>query len=189
MAKKQLYKVSMAKGFPAESRHTRAGVTLQSNDTLEVELTPDQVKEIKDDRYMVISKASGQSSDQGSDEGEGGSSSQSGADEGQADDSAEDQGAEDSSVEDSEESGSEDQGDEGSDADAGQDTTDASGEGDSPEGEEATDSEDAEPSVDDLVRDNSREELDKLATEAGVENADQLDNKQAVAEAIVAKRG
>ncbi len=210
MAKSQLYKVSLAKGFPAESRHSRAGLTLQTNESVEVELTSDQVKEIKDDRFMVLAKVSGEGKNQSGDEDQGGSSTESGSDEGQADDSAEDQGAEDSSAQDSEESSGEDEGAEDGASDGSEEGSDADGASDSQEGEEATDTEgsddseeessvedqgagddgeaDEAPSVDDLVRDNSREELNALAVEAGVQNPQELENKPAVAEAIVSKR-
>ncbi len=50
-------------------------------------------------------------------------------------------------------------------------------------------SDDAVETADSLVRDHSREELNKIALDAGVENPDKLENKPAVAAAIIEKRG
>lgn len=45
-----------------------------------------------------------------------------------------------------------------------------------------------QPSAEDLARDNSRADLDAMAKDAGVVDADKLDNKLLVAQAIVEKR-
>lgn len=53
---------------------------------------------------------------------------------------------------------------------------------------ENSQSEEVLPTVDDLVRDNDRPTLDKMAAEAGVADADKMQNKVEVATAIVEKR-
>lgn len=194
----KLYEVSMKKTFKMPFHH-RAGLRFERGETRLVELTQDQVEAIKNDGYMDIKKPSQKAADQAADAPEREEQVSNSSTEGSSDEAPEAPGEEDQ-VQDSgdqEDAGSEDEGAEEAPAeDAGsEDSTDSEGsetETEEPQekaAEEQIDEAPEAPSVDDLVRDNSREELNTQAVEAGVEAPEQLQNKQEVAEAIVAKRG
>jgi hypothetical protein len=175
-----LYEVSLTKGFPYEQR-TRAGVTILRGATETLELSDEQVEAIRDDRFMVIEPArESESAPEGGDagEGEGVSQPQDPAGTGEGNDAGE--GNDDSQGSDGEGS-PEDQGSpEGEGSQEGnQDDAQTQGEG----------SDEAPETVEQLLQNHSRDELNEMALAAGIGGAENMKDKPAVAEAIVAKRG
>ena len=56
MAKNQLYKLTLKRGYPQDDHH-RAGLVLRRGGTLITELTKDQLEAVKNDSYIELSKA------------------------------------------------------------------------------------------------------------------------------------
>lgn len=163
MAKTKSYEVEMAHttGSGAKKTMWRAGRQFEVKVPQLLDLTPEEVEAFNDDKRFSIKEASEltsstDSSDEAIDSGE---DSQTGDDEASEEDvTSEDSDSEDSSSDEAEE--------------VSDDSTEDS-------------SEEVAPTVDDLVKNNSRKELDALALEAGVEAPETLSGKPEVAQAIV----
>lgn len=159
MAKTATYTVQLAKNFQQPTRW-RLGLQFQRNVPQVLELTAEEVAIIKDDRYMEIKK--GAPKDKSADAGSSESDVLSPA----GDDT---QTTDETDEED-------------------QSTTDDSQTSDSDE-EETSDSEDQTPvaSEDRKVKllQKSRNAVNGIAKKLGVENADQMANKEVVADAII----
>ena len=205
----QLYKLVLAPGYPNDTHH-RAGLLLSRGGSLVTELSKDQLEAVKNDAYITLSKAEDgeQSQTPGiSDEGAGVADIASdGADAPDRSASEDAEVVEDTAEESEEAADGEVAGvagevaDEAADESAAEDAGEVAGEEaaiDSAaaqiegEGSEESADEGSEAPVetaDSLVRDHSREELNKIALEAGVEKPEELDNKPAVAAAIIEKR-
>lgn len=208
----QLYKLQLVPSYPNDSHH-RAGLVLSRGGTLVTELSKDQLEAVKNDSSITLSKAEDgeQSQTPGiSDQGAGVADSASvGADKPDRSASEEAEAAEDLGAESEEENAGQDQGADGegvaddaageesaaedaaeATAEAAEDQAVAQSTADqvAQEGAENASDDTAAPTADSLVRDHSREELNKIAVEAGVEAPELLDNKPAVAQAIIEKR-
>jgi len=163
MAKTKSYEVEMAHttGSGAKKTMWRAGRLFEVKVPQLLDLTPAEVEAFEDDKRFSIKEASEltsstDSSDEASDSGE---DSQDAGDEAEDDATTEDSDSEDSSSDEAEE--------------VSDDVTEDSSE------------EEVVTTVDDLVKNNSRKELDALALEAGVEAPETLSGKPEVAQAIV----
>lgn len=176
MAKEeQVYAVSLRKGFKMASRR-RAGLVVLRNEVLETTLSKEQLEELRNDAEFVVesagkAKAAAKKDDAGKSDKTAQSAAKS-APKAKDEPKAKKEGDDEPVVSTEPET----QTQEGGNAPVGDTTQEGS------EGEEETE-------LDVLVRDHNREELVKMATEAGVEEADKLPNKPAIAEAILAKRG
>lgn len=171
-----LHTIKLAKGFGAK-QHQRAGVLLVRGEEKTVELTSEQVEAIKNDPAFELSK--GRSQGRNASQGEGEVRS----------DATEAAGQDTSQTNEAEVT-------EPTEAPGGESAISAepaTGEGASDDTEGTTSNTPSqastEPSVDELSRDYSRQELEQLATQSGVKNAATLPNKAAIAQAIVEKRG
>ena len=159
MAKTKSYEVEMAHttGSGAKKTMWRAGRQFEVKVPQLLDLTPEEVEAFEDDKRFSIKEASElTSSTDSSDE-----ASDSEEDSSTGDDTAseEDDSTEDSDSEDSSSDEAEEVSDDSTEAEA--------------------------PTVDSLVKDNSRNELNALALEAGVEAPEALETKTEVAQAIV----
>lgn len=206
-----LYKVELVASYPQDTHH-RAGLVISKGGPLFTGLSKDQLEAIKNDNQLKVSEATEE--DQAAVEAASGESAEDVAEAGrEATEGSDDQGDEAAADQDAgqaEATGSDAAGADPADVAGVTPTEPVSGEpgsepapeaegeasaedsADAAEGQESVENEvgeDSLPTVDDLVRDNSREELNKLAVEAGVENPQDMDNKPAVAQAIVEKRG
>lgn len=169
-ASTQTYTVRTVKGFTYPSR-VRAGNTFVRGEDNVVELTNDQAALIRDDSQLEITKGAPEPQEPTDDSTDQAETNPSGnhinvvAGDNSGDTVPANPDAEDTTTAPSE---------------AGNESAPA---------DEAGAESDEAPSVETLVRDNSRADLDAQATEAGVENPSELASKTEVAEAIVAKRG
>lgn len=134
----------------------RAGRQFEVKKPVVVELTEEEVKAFEDDKRFSIKKTTKSPEQANSGEETSGS---------EADSQGGDSGSSDSDT-DSEGEDSEDQGSDDQEEDSDEDSSSA-------------------PTVDELVRDNGRDELNAMATEAGVKDAEKMENKTEVAQAIV----
>lgn len=210
MANKQ-YKLELTRGYPQDSHH-RAGLVLQRGGALITELTKDQLEAVKNDHYITLSdakageqtKAAPTSEEQGAGVAD---TSAEGADAPDRSASEEPEAVADQAAESEEAPAGETVGDAGEVADeaAAEDASDdaeqvaedeaaidsAAGQIDSEASQDAAGEEaQAGPeTADDLARDNDRPTLNKMATDLGVVDADKLQNKVEVAQAIIEKRG
>ena len=157
MAKTKLYEIELQSIPASGAKRTmwRGGRQFEVKVPQVLELTNEEVKVFENDKRFKLSETDGTKSQ----EDESDSSSDSEVDSSTSgDESSED----DDSTEDS-------------------DSEDSS----SDEAEEASDDAPEAPSVDQLVKDNSRAELNALAVQAGVEAPESLSGKPEVAQAIV----
>jgi hypothetical protein len=165
MAKTKSYEVEMSHVAASGAKKTmwRAGRQFEVKVPQVLDLTKEEVEAFENDKRFTIKEASESTSEADSSETTSGSESDAqttGDDEAsEEDDSTEDSSSEDSSSSDTEEVSDED-------------TEDSS-------------EEEVALTVDDLVKNNSRKELDALALEAGVEAPETLSGKPEVAQAIV----
>lgn len=165
MAKTKSYEVEMSHVAASGAKKTmwRAGRQFEVKVPQVLDLTKEEVEAFENDKRFTIKEASESTGEADSSETTSGSESDAqttGDDEAsEEDDSTEDSSSEDSSSSDTEEVSDED-------------TEDSS-------------EEEVALTVDDLVKNNSRKELDALALEAGVEAPETLSGKPEVAQAIV----
>jgi hypothetical protein len=170
MAKTSLHTVSLRQGFGAPQR-TRAGRTFLRGTEYVLELDNDQLKALKEDSEFNVADAP-----------EGATVNEAGYQVGTNPPEAPEAG-EDTTTGEAETPSGSDEGAEGSEAGSeAEGDSGAESEGEAGSGEDTT----SEPqTVDSLVQNHSREELDNMAREAGVEKPEDLANKQEVAEAIL----
>lgn len=207
------YKLELKRGYPQDTHH-RAGLVLHRGGALVTELTDDQLEAVKNDSYIEINEASegeqsqaaptseeqgagvADTSADGADAPDRSASEDTQADEDQAAESEEEAageaaGAEEQSVEENQSAPAGDAAEPAAEAAEDQALAQSTADQVAQEGAENASeqaSEDAAPTVDDLVRDNDRPTLDKMAAEAGVVDADKMQNKVEVATAILEKR-
>lgn len=168
MAKTKSYEVEMSHVAASGAKKTmwRAGRQFEVKVPQVLDLTKEEVEAFENDKRFTIKEASESSSSTDSSE----TTSDSEVDTSTTDsETEEDTSTEDSSSEDTSTSDSEEASDE--DTEVSEDT------------ENQVDSE--EVSVDQLVKDNSRAELNALAKETGIENPEAFSGKPEVAQAIV----
>ena len=169
MAKKEstkLYKVTLLASGESGAKRTyyRGGRQFTVLEPQLIELTDEEVKVYADDKRIKLSEAS--DADLEANESESTSDSE--------EDSSDDSGSE-SSDESEEDDSTEDSDSEDSSSDEAEENSD-----------DTTESTEVEPlTVDGLVKNNSRNELNALAVEAGVEAPEALAGKPEVAQAIV----
>lgn len=194
------YKLELKRGYPQDTHH-RAGLLLQRGGTLITELSKDQLEAVKNDAYIELSEAKQSDKTKAAPVSEGAgveTNAVVGADQPDRTASEDAEVVEDQSAESEEATGSEDQGsdeEEVTTQDAPAETVadevateDAAEAETAQESVENTSGEEAEDTVDSLCRDNDRPSLNALAVAAGVEAPEALDNKQAVAQAILDTR-
>ena len=167
MAKTKLYEVELQASQESGAKKTmwRAGREFEVKVAQVLELTKEEVEVFENDKRFKLSETDGTSSQE--DESDSSSSSEedssdSGDGSSEDDDSTEDSDSEDSSSDETEENSD-----------------------DSTEDESDDSSDEDEVTVDGLVKDNSRAELNALALESGIENPEALSGKPEVAQAIV----
>lgn len=168
MAKTKSYEVEMSHVAASGAKKTmwRAGRQFEVKVPQVLDLTKEEVEAFENDKRFTIKEASESSSSTDSSE----TTSDSEVDTSTTDsETEEDTSTEDSSSEDTDSSDTEEASDE--DTEVSEDT------------ENQVDSE--EVSVDQLIKDNSRAELNALAKETGIENPEALAGKPEVAQAIV----
>lgn len=171
MAKTKDYEVKLLPSNESGAKSTmyRGGVAHTVGEPQVLALTKEEAEVYENDRRFQLSTPSDVTSEQDSSDETSGSESdaQDGDNNSEENDSTEDSDSEDSSSDESEEASD----------DSTEDESDASSEDSSEESEEVT--------VDSLVKNNSRDELNALAVEAGVEAPESLKDKTEVAQAIV----
>jgi hypothetical protein len=169
MAKTKSYEVEMSHVAASGAKKTmwRAGRQFEVKVPQVLDLTKEEVEAFENDKRFTIKEASESSSS--TDSSETTSDSEVDTSTTDSETSEEDDSTEDSSSEDTDSSDTEEASDE--DTEVSEDT------------ESQVDSE--EVSVDQLVKDNSRAELNALAKETGIENPEALSGKPEVAQAIV----
>ncbi len=168
MAKTKSYEVEL-KSVPASGAKKtmwRAGRQFEVKVPQVLDLTKEEVEVFENDNRFTLSEADGSrvSTDESESSSDSEADSSNDSSEEEANDSSEDSDSEDSSSDEAEE-------------DSDDSTED--------ESESSSEEEVVAPTVDDLVRDNSRKELNALAVEAGVEDPEALNGKPEVAQAIV----
>lgn len=170
MAKTKSYEVEMSHVAASGAKKTmwRAGRQFEVKVPQVLDLTKEEVEAFENDKRFTIKEAS-ESTEQADSSSTTSGSESDAQDSGDDEASDEDTSTEDSSSEDTSTSDSEEASDE--DTELSEDT------------ENQVDSE--EVSVDQLVKDNSRAELNALAKETGIENPEALAGKPEVAQAIV----
>lgn len=162
MAKTKTYKVELLPSNESGAKRTawRAGRQFVVKESQVLELTKGEAEVYENDRRFTITETEARSEEQSSETASDSEVDTSTAD---SETSEEDTSTEDSSSEDSDSSDTEEVSDEDTESQV----------------------ESEEVSVDQLVKDNSREELNALALETGIENPDSLKDKTEVAQAIV----
>lgn len=170
MAKTKLYEVELQASQESGAKKTmwRAGREFEVKVAQVLELTKEEVEVFENDKRFKLSETDGTSRQEDESESSSDSeedSSTSTDESSEEDDSSEDSDSEDSSSDEAEENSDDSTEDESSDED-----------------EQVTED---ELTVDGLVRDNSRAELNALALESGIENPEALSGKPEVAQAIV----
>ncbi len=175
MAKKKevkLYEVELLNTPASGAKKTmwRGGRQFEVKVAQVLELTEEEAEVYANDNRFSLSETDGSKVE--ADESEASSDSESDAQDGDSESSEEESSDE---SEDSEDSSS-DEAEEASD-----DSTESSDSDEEEAPEEVTEA----PTVDELVKNNTREELNALAVEANVENPEQYETKPEVAQAIV----
>lgn len=194
------YKLELVRGYPQDTHH-RAGLVLQRGGALVTELTKDQLEAVKNDHYITLSEAKVGEQSKASPISEG-TEGAGVADTDEVGPDAPDRTAsedaaadEDQPAESEEETAGEAEGDaepvadEAAEETAAEDVVDEAAESEEAQETVENTSSDAVETADDLARDNDRPTLNKIATELGVVDADKLQNKVEVAQAIIEKRG
>ncbi len=194
------YKLELVRGYPQDTHH-RAGLVLQRGGALVTELTKDQLEAVKNDHYITLSEAKVGEQSKASPISEG-TEGAGVADTDEVGPDAPDRTAsedaaadEDQPAESEEETAGEAEGDaepvadEAAEETAAEDVADEAAESEEAQETVENTSSDAVETADGLARDNDRPTLNKMATELGVVDADKLQNKVEVAQAIIEKRG
>jgi hypothetical protein len=176
MAKTKNYEVELLPSNESGAKGTmvRGGRVFAVKEPVVLALTKEEAEVFENDRRFQLSETSETPSESESSESTSGSESDaqgSGDESSEEDDSSEDSDSEDSSSDEAEEDTSESTDEEASEEDVEEDSTE--------------DEEVEEVTVESLVKNNSRNELNALAVEAGVENPEALETKPEVAQAIV----
>ena len=175
--------VTLVNTFPAASR-VRAGIRFEKGETKTLELTKDQVEAFKDDQYFTIGK--GTSADKSSNAGESESSVGSAEAEDQADVSAEDQ---DPTAETpSDEEASSDEATASDEQEPVETPAEAETSADDAENSSDEESDPLSGTDDEILQANSRDELEDLASKAGVENPRSFKDKPSLLAAIREKQ-
>lgn len=169
MAKTKNYEVKLIPSNESGAKTTmyRGGLVHTVGESQVLALTKEEAEVYENDKRFQLSETSESPSETVSSDETSGSESDaqgSGDESSEEDDSSEDSDSEDSSSDEAEENSDDSSEDESSEEDV---------------------EEEAEVTVESLVKDNSRDELNALATEAGIEAPESLKDKTEVAQAIV----